>query len=150
MTDNMESIISMMHQFRSLNLFALLPLTRQNYMVLFSIRCLQEKQPENLTVSAVANQMETMQPAVSRTLRGLEQQGMVVREVSRTDRRNTCVALTEEGTAALKEADEMLNTFQKGLSVRLEPEEFHQMQILLKKLYRAAAEQLEQMKKGAK
>lgn len=149
MTDHMESIISMMHQFRSLNLFALLPLTRQDYMVLFAIRCLQQKNPENLTVSAVAHKMEAVQPAVSRTLRGLEQQGMVVREVSRTDRRNTYVTLTEAGNSALKEADQMLCTFHQGLSMRLEPEEFQQMLILLKKLYQASAEQLEQMKKGA-
>ena len=92
-----NTFFGVMNAFRSINMFSLLPLSRQEYMVMFVISKKQETDPEGCTVSAVAKKMRVPQPAVSRTLRGLENNGYIQREVCRTDRRNTYVTRTETG-----------------------------------------------------
>ena len=70
-----HAFFEMMQQFRSLNLLATLPLPRQDYMVLYAISCLQKEHPDSCTVSMIAKKMQIPQPAVSRTLRSLENGG---------------------------------------------------------------------------
>lgn len=149
MADQIETFLSVMNRFHNLNLFAMLPLSRHDYMVLFTIQCLQKKYEARLTVSAVAHEMGVAQPAVSRALRGLEALEMIQREVSREDRRNTYVALTPKGITTIQEAHHVLDVFHQGVRERFSMEEMEQMLTLLKRLYAASAEQLEQMKKGA-
>mgnify|MGYP000571512562 CR=1 FL=1 len=134
---------------RSLNLLATLPLPRQDYMVLYAISCLQKEHPDSCTVSMIAKKMQIPQPAVSRTLRSLENGGYLQREVCRSDRRNTYVSLTDAGKAAVQEADQTLATFHEGIQKRFTKEEAEQLMALLQRLYAAAAEQLAEMKEGA-
>ena len=134
-----HAFFEMMQQFRSLNLLATLPLPRQDYMVLYAISCLQKEHPDSCTVSMIAKKMQIPQPAVSRTLRSLENGGYLQREVCRSDRRNTYVSLTDAGKAAVQEADQK----------RFTKEEAEQLMALLQRLYAAAAEQLAEMKEGA-
>ena len=98
-----HAFFEMMQQFRSLNLLATLPLPRQDYMVLYAISCLQKEHPDSCTVSMIAKKMQIPQPAVSRTLRSLENGGYLQREVCRSDRRNTYVSLTDAGKAAVQQ-----------------------------------------------
>lgn len=106
-----DTFFELVNQFRSLNLFSLLPLARQDYMAMCAISCLQKKHPEGCTVSMMTQEMHVPQPAVSRTLRGLENDGYVRREVCRSDRRNTYVILTESGKSAVAEAGKLLEEF---------------------------------------
>ena len=92
-----KTFFGVINAFRSLNLFSLLPLSRQEYMVMFVIAGQRKTNPEGSTVSMVTQKMHVPQPAVSRTLRGLENDGYICREVCRTDRRNTYVTLTAAG-----------------------------------------------------
>lgn len=78
-----DTFFELVNQFRSLNLFSLLPLARQDYMAMCAISCLQKKHPEGCTVSMMTQEMHVPQPAVSRTLRGLENDGYVRREICR-------------------------------------------------------------------
>ena len=105
-----NTFFGVMNAFRSINMFSLLPLSRQEYMVMFVISKKQETDPEGCTVSAVAKKMRVPQPAVSRTLRGLENNGYIQREVCRTDRRNTYVTLTETGETEVMRAISQGNT----------------------------------------
>ena len=150
MAESMESFISLMNRFRSLNVFSTLPLSRLDYMVLLSVRCLQKHHPEGITVSMAAKDIQAAQPTISRTLRGLEALGLVQREVSREDRRNTYVTLTEKGLEAVQESDAVLNTFHTGIASRFSAAEMEQLIRLLRQLYDVSAAQLEEMKKGAK
>lgn len=50
-----------------------------------------------ITSSELAAKTKTLPPAVSRTLRGLEEKGYVERSVDKKDRRNTYISLTEKG-----------------------------------------------------
>lgn len=146
--DQMETFLTLMNRFRSLNLFSLLPLARHDYIVLFAIRCLQQRHGHELTVSALVQEMHTAQSAVSRTLRSLEKQGLIRREVSRDDRRNTYVILMPEGREAIRQADHVLETFHSGILSHFSSEEMAQLLTLLERLYLISDEQLEQMKKG--
>lgn len=141
-----NTFFGVMNAFRSINVFSLLPLSRQEYMVMFVISKKQEADPEGCTVSAVARKMRAPQPAVSRTLRGLENNGYIRREVCRTDRRNTYVTLTETGEAEVMKANQLLEEFHKGIQERFTQEEADQLMDLLRRLYAAASEELDAMK----
>lgn len=144
-----HAFFEMMQQFRSLNLLATLPLPRQDYMVLYAISCLQKEHPDACTVSMITKKMRIPQPAVSRTLRNLENGGYLQREVCRSDRRNTYVLLTDAGKKAVQDAGQVLMEFHNGIKKRFTQEESDQLMSLLQRLYEAASEQLEEMKKGA-
>lgn len=113
---------------------------------MFVISKKQETDPEGCTVSAVAKKMRVPQPAVSRTLRGLENNGYIQREVCRTDRRNTYVTLTETGETEVMRANQLLEEFHKGIRERFTQEEADQLMDLLRRLCAAASEELDAMK----
>ena len=144
-----QQLFEMIQRFRSLNLLATLPLPRQDYMVLHAVSCLQEEYPDACTVSMITRKMRVPQPAVSRTLRNLENGGYLQREVCRSDRRNTYVLLTDAGKKAGQDAGQVLMEFHNGIKKRFTQEESDQLMSLLQRLYEAAAEQLAEMKKGA-
>ena len=83
---------------------------------------------------------------MSRTLRGLENNGYICREVCREDRRNTYVTLTETGAAEVQKANQLLEAFHRGIQTRFTQEESDQLMELLRRLYAAASEELEEMK----
>ena len=101
-------------------------------------------------MSMMTQEMHVPQPAVSRTLRGLENDGYVRREVCRSDRRNTYVILTEPGESAVAEAGKLLEEFHAGIQRRFTREEAKQLMELLRRLHTAAEEELAELKKGAK
>ena len=144
-----QQLFEMIQRFRSLNLLATLPLPRQDYMVLYTVDCLQKEHPDACTVSMITKKMRIPQPAVSRTLRNLENGGYLQREVCRSDRRNTYVLLTDAGKKAVQDARQVLMEFHNGIKKRFTQEESDQLMSLLQRLYEAAAEQLAEMKKGA-
>ena len=149
MEDDHHEFFELIQKFRSLNLLATLPLPRQDYMVLYAVDCLQKEHPDSCTVSMITKKMRVPQPAVSRTLRSLENGGYLQREVCRSDRRNTYVLLTDAGKAAVQEAGQTLTAFHEGIQRRFTKEDAEQLKMLLQRLYEAAAEQLAEMKKGA-
>lgn len=147
MSELTEDFLNIMHRFRRLNLFSLLPLSRQDYMVLATIRCLQRKSSKKLRVSAVARDMEVVTPAVSRSLKNLESQGFVKRTVSPTDRRNIYVALTEKGGMAMVSYDAILAQFHKRVVEQMSAEEMQRLLMLLERMYAISESQLAQMKR---
>ncbi len=141
-----NTFFELINAFRGLNVFSLLPLSRQEYMLMFLVDRQREKHPGGCTVSTLTRLMRVPQPAVSRTLRGLENDGYICREVCREDRRNTYVTLTENGTAEVQKANQLLEVFHKGIQTRFTQEESDQLVELLQRLYTAASEELEEMK----
>lgn len=102
--------------------------------------------PEGCTVSTLTRLMRVPQPAVSRTLRGLENNGYIRREVCREDRRNTYVTLTAAGETEVQRANQLLEEFHRGIQKRFTQEESDQVMELLRRLYMAASEELDEMK----
>ncbi len=141
-----NTFFGLINAFRGLNVFSLLPLARQEYMLMFIVDRQQEKHPGGCTVSTLTRLLRVPQPAVSRTLRSLENNGYVCREVCREDRRNTYVTLTEAGAAEVQKANQLLEKFHRGVQTRFTQEESDQLMELLRRLYTAASEELEEMK----
>ena len=62
-------------------------------------------------ISVLAEWMDVSLPAVSRTVRSLEEKGYVVREADSADRRNVTVRLTERGEKCFYEFDRAVTGF---------------------------------------
>lgn len=57
---------------------------------------------DGITVSEIAAELDVTPPAVSRSLRSLENRGLITRETNLLNRRNTMVRLTAEGRSFLE------------------------------------------------
>ena len=64
--------------------------------------------PDGITVSQIAEVMDITPPAVSRTLKSLDEKGFIERRINVLNRRSTIVALTEKG-------EKILNSAQKNM-----------------------------------
>ena len=96
MKDAFEKLFRAVHQFKKLNVSDLIPgLSSSEFSVMGAI--LQMGENGKITSSELAAKTKTLPPAVSRTLRGLEEKGYVERSVDKKDRRNTYISLTEKG-----------------------------------------------------
>ena len=92
-----EELFRAMNQFRKLHMGDLVPdITKLEGMTMAAIKhCSGEK--EELTVSELTAKLKAKGPAVSRTLKTLEDKGYIERDVNKADRRNTYVKLTASG-----------------------------------------------------
>lgn len=87
------------------------PLTKVEFFTLSMLVRDRTEHPERsgMYVSELAERMHCSSPAASRTLRHLEERGLLRREVDRADRRSTFVILTGAGEQALQESWSLLN-----------------------------------------
>ena len=114
MKDAFEKLFRAVHQFKKLNVSDLIPgLSSSEFSVMGAI--LQMGENGKITSSELAAKTKTLPPAVSRTLRGLEEKGYVERSVDKKDRRNTYISLTEKGWKKGEEVRDRMQDF--GCSV---------------------------------
>ena len=78
-------------------------------------------------VSKLAHHVQQPLPAVSRGLRLLEQDGMVIRQTDPQDRRKTLVRITPAGQEALRGCEAALNDYFARVMARIDPERLAQM-----------------------
>ena len=81
-------------------------------------------------VSDFAREAHQPLPAISRSLRQLEQDGLVLREADPADRRKTLVRITPEGYAACARCEDALSDYFACVMARLTPEQVQQMNVL--------------------
>jgi len=95
------------------------------------LRVIAHHEKEGLTPSILADKLEIALPTVSQKLTVLENQGLIQRQPSQTDRRKTFVFATEKGKELLHE-DYMrfINSFSTAAE-KLGEEKVEQMQKLL-------------------
>ena len=93
-----------LYQFHKLHMGDLVPdITKLEGMTMAAIKhCSGEK--EELTVSELTAKLKAKGPAVSRTLKTLEDKGYIERDVNKADRRNTYVKLRHPGNRSRKSA----------------------------------------------
>ena len=114
MKDAFEKLFRAVHQFKKRNVSDLIPgLSSSEFSVMGAI--LQMGENGKITSSELAAKTKTLPPAVSRTLRGLEEKGYVERSVDKKDRRNTYISLTEKGWKKGEEVRDRMQDF--GCSV---------------------------------
>ena len=96
--------------------------------LLHTIHC--HGQDGAISVSDLAREVHQPLPAISRSLRQLEQDGLVLREADPADRRKTLVRITPEGYAACARCEDALSDYFACVMARLTPEQVQQMNTL--------------------
>ena len=81
-------------------------------------------------VSDFAREAHQPLPAISRGLRQLEQDGLVLREADPADRRKTLVRITPKGYELCHQCEQALRDYFASVLARLEPEQVAQMDAL--------------------
>lgn len=83
--------------------------------------------PEGIKVSALAEKMELPMPAVSRLMRGMEEDDLIRRSILPRDRRNIIVTVTKKGLAVHEELMSRFHVFFQELLAAFSPEELERM-----------------------
>ena len=83
-----------------------------------------------ISVSDLAGELHQTLPAISRALRLLEADGLLIRETAPDDRRKTLVRITPEGYAACARCEDALSDYFACVMARLTPEQVQQMNAL--------------------
>ena len=146
MEDAFEKLFRAMHQFKKLNVSAMIPgLSSSEFTVMGAI--LQMGENGRITTSELAAKTRMLPPAVSRTLRGLEEKGYVERTVDKKDRRNTYVSLTENGWKKGEEVRSRMHDFGHSVMAQLKEEDVDQFVAYLDNIYEIAEKEIETRKR---
>lgn len=112
----------------------------------FSVLCSAADHPRrhqtSATVADIAGQLGVSVPAVSRTLRSLQQMELIERSVDETDRRNIRVTLTAAGQEMLEANMQRVVTKLNGIMSVFSQDEMRTIAELYSKFANAMAEQL--------
>lgn len=92
-------------------------------------------------LSELTRYTHASQPAVSRTLRRLEDKGLVRRESDPRDRRTTCVALTGAGTDLLDDCRRQMEALSRRVVRRVGAEELRALTAQLNRLAETVQEE---------
>jgi len=128
-----------LYQFHKLHMGDLVPdITKLEGMTMAAIKhCSGEK--EELTVSELTAKLKAKGPAVSRTLKTLEDKGYIERDVNKADRRNTYVKLTASG-------EQIMSSFAHAVISKIDRDDMEQLIDCLNELYEASREEIEDRK----
>ena len=141
-----EKLFRAVHQFKKLNVSDLVPgLSSSEFSVMGAI--LQMGENGKITSSELAAKTKTLPPAVSRTLRGLEEKGYVERSVDKKDRRNTYISLTEKGWKKGEEVRDRMQDFGCSVMSQLKEEDIDQLVAYLDRIYEIAEKEIDTRKR---
>ena len=147
MKDAFEKLFRAVHQFKKLNVSDLIPgLSSSEFSVMGAI--LQMGENGKITSSELAAKTKTLPPAVSRTLRGLEEKGYVERSVDKKDRRNTYISLTEKGWKKGEEVRDRMQDFGCSVMSQLKEEDIDQLVDYLDRIYEIAEKEIDTDRKS--
>lgn len=135
-------------KFRRLHLVDALGLLPRNELVMMKMAQEFEERGEPPGVSDLARRMRISAPAASRTLRRLREKQYVECTVDDDDRRNTCVAVTPVGRAALGENMRKVTDFLDRALSHLSDEDLEQYFFLFDKIYEGVRAELVKMEAG--
>ena len=96
--------------------------------LLHAVRC--RGQNGAISVSDLAQEAHQPLPAISRGLRQMEADGLIVREADPADRRKTLVRITPKGRDACQQCEAALSDYFSSIIARLEPEQVVQLNAL--------------------
>ena len=117
------------------------------FLMLWAIKeCTEKKRgicpdSQGVTPSELAARLGSTPSAVSKLLKGPEDQGFVYRIYDTKDRRCAFLSLTEKGEQILKEAGRYLRELTVRIVERMGEEEIRNLLVLLKKFHRIMKEE---------
>ena len=144
MDDLFTRFFSALYQFHKLHMGDLVPdITKLEGMTMSAIKhCSGEKGKEELTVSELTAKLKAKGPAVSRTLKTLEDKGYIERDVNKADRRNTYVKMTISGKQKVEEYEQIMSSFAHAVIAKIDRDDMEQMIECLNELYEASREEI--------
>lgn len=86
--------------------------------------------PDGITVSQIAAELEVTPPAVSRTLKSLDEKGFIERRVNMLNRRSTIVILTEKGEEILDNAQKNMLSLISFIKEKMGTERVNEFNVL--------------------
>lgn len=88
----------------------------------------------DITVSEIAAELDVTPPAVSRSLKSLENRGLIKRETNLVNRRNTMVRLTETGQKFLEMSRRQMDVVMQYVEEKMGEERKNQLCLLLEEM----------------
>ena len=153
-TDHMEkNVWEALHMFRKLNIGSILPrLNKGEFVLMNGIYHVQKKigSEHGVKMSDLAEYAHALPPAVSRSIKALEQKGYVRRFVDQNDRRNTLVEITESGQEVLQESNAIMDEFIRRVFEKTDKEEMARLVSYIYQQYDLAKEELEKIRESQK
>lgn len=145
-----EELFQAMSQFRKLKFSDMFPnISRAEFFTMSMI--MDKGENGKITISELATKAHVLPPAMSRTLRGLENKGYVERNVNKQDRRNTYVELTEQGKKITLQTRTSMCEFGRAVMEQVDEDEIRRLVTYLNHIYEIADLELKARKvKGRK
>lgn len=138
------------YKLKNIHFTTLLPsnITHGECFALIKLKQLSEN-PERsqITVSDLNKMIDVSAPALSRTLKSLEENGYVTRTPDPQDKRNNFLSLTENGEKVIELVDKQMHTYCRAISERLGEERINDFIQFLDDLYVITSEEIEKIKK---
>lgn len=100
-----------------------------------------------VNVSAIVNELRIAPPAVSRAMNSLEEKGLIVRSVNKSDRRNTLVTLTDLGWEKQEENEQRIDEFMGKIFARVGEDKVETIITYINEIYEVTREELDLLKK---
>ena len=125
----LSDMIQAAHRFHKLKMDGMWRHISQNeFMMLEVIGHYKDEYPDKtgIYVTELAGRLHVSKPAASKMLKTLEEKGYVERQVDTRDRRNTYVALTEEGFKEQKKMEQHMQGFLEKVVRRMGEENFRE------------------------
>lgn len=134
-----------LESFRRLRIGDLFPdMSKSDCMTLMSIDYYNQKKTDGvLTVSELAGKMHVKPSAVSRTLKSLEERGLITRMVNQSNRRNTFVEISEEGRKKQQEMKAAIEDVVESVLKRIEEDDLRKLIAYLNEVSEIAVEEIE-------
>lgn len=144
MKEEQKDFFDIMTSFRKLNISSLLPeINHGDFGILKMIDCCSRQcEEEGVKVSSIVRCMRIPAPAVSRSLRTLEQRGYILRSVDKMDRRNTYVELTDPGKEILAETETIMNDFADAIFGQMGDENMKKLNAFLREFLETAEKEV--------
>ena len=112
-------------------------LSGPRWRILLHLFMAEEMGRPGVAPTEMARARNVSKNTISSLLRSLEDQGLVTRAVSPTDRRSFVIQLTEKGRKQVRERSPQHLAYLNELASDLAPEERQQLIVLLRKLYKS-------------
>lgn len=105
---------------------------------------------DRIKVSDVVRTMKAPAPLISRSLKNLEDKGMIIREVDKKDRRNTLLTLTERGQEAIERSEARMLYFMQQVVSKVGMEEMAKFNAGMSRFIDAMEQEVKEINKETK
>ncbi|MFN2927006.1 MarR family winged helix-turn-helix transcriptional regulator [Lachnospiraceae bacterium YH-ros2228] len=132
-----EDFLRALNRFHKLGpAFHMTGTSRGKMILMGTVVRLSEISPDGkVRVSDLVSTLQMPAPGVSRLLKGLEEEGLVVRTIDPSDRRNTLVSLTDSGCAETERGRAWINQTVDAITEGMGVEKIQTLTTLLNELY---------------